>query len=116
MKKLIAQKIGTDVVTGPATNDPGALGRLISNLFTFALLVGGLFLMYHLIMGALNWINSQGEKERVEKARKQLTNALIGFVILMSAWAFYSVVLIDIFGIFQRGPGGQLRFTLPSLF
>jgi Fe2+ transport system protein B len=74
-------------------------------------------LLFNLLMGSLNWINSQGDKEKIAKAQKQITNAFIGLVLLIIVMALYFTIIVDIFGIFERDPvTNEIKFVLPSLF
>jgi len=72
-------------------------------------------MLFQMIMGAVNWINSEGDKEKLTKAQKQITNALIGFVILFGVWVLFITLTTQIFPIFEQTPTG-LKFNLPSLF
>jgi cytochrome bd-type quinol oxidase subunit 2 len=98
-------------------NSEGALGKLIGNVFSMAVTVGGLFVFFQMVMGALNWINSQGDKEKITKAQKQITNALIGLVLLVMVWVLFFTITGDILGIFERREdGGGWAIVIPSLF
>jgi len=110
---MLIAKLGTG--TG-VISEKGSLGTLIPNLFTIAVTLGAFFVMYQLILGALNWINSAGEKEKVEKARKQMTNAIIGLVILVSIWILFFTIAGNILGIFESDGAGGYRLVLPHLF
>ena len=110
--RLIAN-IGQDVGVGSTSGD---FAGLFANVFTIAAVVGGLFVFFHLIMGALDWINSGGEKEKLEKARKRITSAIIGLVILIAVWILYFTITADILGIFTRDGSGGIQISLPSLF
>jgi hypothetical protein len=56
-----------------------------------------------LIMGAIQWITSGGDKGAVQSAQSKITNAVIGLVILLSLFALLRVIG-DFFGleIFQN--------------
>lgn len=112
---IFLSQLGDNVINGINPSE-GLLANVIKNLLTMVFVAGGLFLVYNLIMGALNWIMSAGEKEKVDKARKQITNALIGFIILMVVWFLFFAITSNIFGIFEAGPNGSLKLKLPSLF
>ena len=51
-----------------------------------------------LLMGAFQWIMAGGDKEGIEKAKKRITNSLIGLAIGFSVYAI-SVLLSTIFGV-----------------
>lgn len=67
------------------------LNNLVSLLFIICLVA----VIIMILWGALDWILSAGEKEKVAAAQKKITSALVGFVVL----ALSTAVLI-IFGQF----------------
>lgn len=89
----------------------GVIGVLINLVFV----AGGMLVLYHLVIGALNWINSEGDKERLAKAQKTITNAVIGFFVLIMVWALFFLITTNILGIFEQTSTG-FQIKLPSLF
>ncbi len=59
------------------------------NLLLTASALGGFI---YLLIGALQWITAGGDKEGVEKARKKITQALVGLAIVFSIYAAGSLV------------------------
>lgn len=59
------------------------------NLLLIASALGGFF---YLLLGAVQWITAGGDKESVEKARKKITQALVGLIIVFSIYATGSLV------------------------
>jgi len=60
--------------------------------------IGVLVFFFIMIMGAIQWITSGGDKAAVEGARGKITNAIVGVVILLSLFALLKVIE-DFFGI-----------------
>lgn len=85
----------------------GYLALLVKNLLTLFLIVTGVIALFMLIIGGLRWILSSGDKAQLEGARSQITQALIGLVIVFSAFAIIKLVG-SFFGIelltFDLGP------------
>ncbi|MDP2736299.1 MAG: Ig-like domain-containing protein, partial [bacterium] len=56
------------------------------------------------------WMTSEGNEEKIEQAKKTLTNAVIGLIIILSAFAIASFVLNSLLGAVPGGgtssPGG----------
>lgn len=69
----------------------GFLPALVSLLF----IIGVTVFLIMLILGAIQWITSSGDKGQVENARNRVTNALVGLFILLSIFAI--VNLIELF-------------------
>lgn len=70
--------------------------------------IGGIITLFILLIGAVEYITSGGDKEAVEKARKKITTALIGLVILFSVYAIVKIVG-DLFGI------NLLQFSIQNI-
>lgn len=112
MQTKLMAKLGEG--TGVASTE-GSLGNLFGTAFSTIVTVGALFMFFQLVIGALNWINSQGDKERIQKSQKQITNAIIGLVILVMVWVLFFTITGDIFGIFEK-EGDGWKLVIPYLF
>ena len=84
-------------------------GNLARNVITIVFIVAAIMTLFYLILGAINWISSGGDKGKVEDARNKITSAVIGLLILAAAWAIYQLVITIAFG---TGTGG---ITIPHL-
>ncbi|RJR26048.1 hypothetical protein C4578_00200 [Candidatus Microgenomates bacterium] len=82
--------------------------QLVSTLIGLGFVVGVIVFVFLLIVGAIRWITSSGDKAATEGARKQITNAFIGLVLLFSVFAIIRLVE-TIFGI------NILELTIPTL-
>lgn len=99
MNKILAQGVDEKIDTPDFLGDPArlSLGNILGWALRMVFVAAGLFVFYHLIFGALEWIQSGGDKEKVEKARKRITTAVTGLVILFIVIG--AIVLIEqIFG------------------
>lgn len=66
--------------------------RLIPSLLGVAFIVGALIFVFNLVIGAIQWISSGGEKEAVGQSRKRISNALIGLVVLLAVFAIIKII------------------------
>jgi hypothetical protein len=82
-------------------------GGIVSALIRIVLIIAALVFFFILVIGGIRWIMSGGDKAGTEAARAQITNALVGLVIVFAAWAIIQMLEI-FFGI------DLLEFTLPS--
>lgn len=71
---------------------------MISWAINIILVVAGLVFFFMLILGGIRWILSGGDKGSTEQARNQVTSALIGLVVVFSAWAL-AALLGNVFGV-----------------
>lgn len=86
---------------GGSTDLIQIIGRIIN---IFLGLLGVIFLVLLLYAGYL-WMTSAGDPEKVKKAQQTIKNAIIGLVIIASAWAIVSFILNALIGATQPGGG-----------
>lgn len=72
--------------------------NLISSLIKLLLIVAAVVFFFMLVIGGIKWILSGGDKAKTEEARNQITAALVGLVIVFSAWAIAQLITA-LFGI-----------------
>jgi len=81
---------------------------VIGGLVSLVLVLAALVFFFMFVMGGIKWIMSEGDKTKLDTARQQITNSLIGLAIIFVAWAI--IVLIDtLFGV------NLTNIDLPSL-
>ena len=68
------------------------LGKLLSNLLGIALIASGIMLLGYLMYGGIRHMNAGGDIDKMEEGRKAMTNALIGFVLVISTYAIMKVI------------------------
>ncbi len=68
------------------------ISKFLNNLISLIYIIAAVVFIFMIIWGALEWILSGGDKEKVGNAQKRLTNALIGMVLLGVAFAIIKVV------------------------
>lgn len=96
----LAQKGGERA--GSAAGRPGAItqpqgystdiGVFIGWVLTVVMVIAILLVLLYLVLGGIEWITSGGEKGKTEAARNKITAAVIGIIILASAYALASFV------------------------
>ncbi len=83
-------------------------GNLISTGINLLLIGAALLSFIFLLVGGVQWILAGGDKEGTDKARKKITNALIGLAIVFSAYAI-AFIIQALFGI------NIFQFTLKKI-
>lgn len=66
--------------------------QVISNILGVMTIVAGLWFLFRLIIGAYAYMSAGGEAQKIQDATKQITNALIGLIIVVLAYAFLSLI------------------------
>lgn len=64
----------------------------IPNLLTLGLIIGVLFFLFVFLIGGIQWITSGGDKNALEEAKRKITNAFVGLVILFSVFAILRLI------------------------
>jgi FtsH-binding integral membrane protein len=105
------------VDTGILGFDPArlTLGRILSWAIKLFFIIAGLTALFFLLLGALAWITSGGDKDNVEKARSKLTAAVIGVVLIVVVLAII-VTLEQVVFASKICFGLSCDINLPSIF
>ena len=84
----LAPNLSPKTEAGGVTIFNGVVGVVINVLF-----VGGTILFFFfLMMGAIQWIMSGGDKAGIEKARGMVTNPIVGLLVLFSVYAIIKLI------------------------
>jgi hypothetical protein len=68
------------------------LNTFLSTFIGFLTTLAGLMFLVYFIFAALSWITAGGEKGKVETARQQMTNAALGLIVVIAAYAISGIV------------------------
>jgi len=106
LKKLLSATFNIDGIKGPIPSQddfghgtkPEVFVNTINVIVYAGTVIAGIVLLAMLIMGGITYISSAGDEKMVTKAKKQITDALIGFVIVVMAWWVVAIVGV-VFGI-----------------
>jgi hypothetical protein len=83
------QGAGYDVSANPNTGLATVAGRVV-NIFLSLL---GIIFVCLVIYGGFLWMTAAGNEDQVEKAKKIISQSVIGLVIILSAWAIYTFII-----------------------
>ena len=101
MNKLIAQvtldiagEAQTQGLYGADTisNEDGGFGLWFGNILGVVMVLGAIACLGLIIWGAILWITSGGDKNKVEEARNKISTAIIGLIILATTIAIFNLV------------------------
>ncbi len=95
---------------------PTLVGNLITFLFKGFFLISGLSILVYMLWGAFDYINSGGDKDKLNKARDKIVHALIGFVVLFVALSIYGYIAGNMLGLIRRNPAtGGWSIEIPRI-
>ena len=90
---LLAQKLD-DIQTGALGNSiPTDIAGLIGRTLPYIFGAAGIALLIYLILGGFQMMTSRGDPKAAQSAQAKITNALIGFVIIIIAF-----FIVQLFG------------------
>ena len=67
------------------------LGRIINGALTML----GIIFVILIILAGYNWMTAAGDEAKVTKAKETIRRAIIGFIIVSSAYAIYNYVFVN---------------------
>lgn len=77
----------------PAFRNPNnTVGNFVASGLQIAVIFALLAVLIFIVWGAFDWVTSGGDKEKISGARKKITNAIIGLVLI--ALAGFIVTLV----------------------
>ena len=122
--KLLTQDPSIGAIFGTIVPPPGSLGgdpiAAISKIGSVALqiivIIAAFMSLIYMLWGALDWITSGGEKEKLTKAQNKIVNAVIGLIVLIVVFSLFTLVTGQILGnkIIDTSGGGW-RLIIPTI-
>lgn len=87
----------TDITSHGCVRDQGVpsllcLIPLFQNIVTAALLFSGIVALFFVIFAGFKYVQSGGDQKQVESARKTLTFAIIGLVLILMSFFIMNVI------------------------
>lgn len=101
MNNILAQnldQIQSGAFPGTAALSGMSIGGIIGNVLPYVFAAAGIALLVYLILGGLQMMLSQGDPKAIQGAQAKITNALIGFVIIIFAFTI-TQLFGQVFGI-----------------
>ena len=91
--------------TAAATEAGTTIGIMlfISMLVKFALIVAGIWAMINIFLAAYTYFNGKGDPATYQKTAQQVTNTVMGLVLLMSLYT-----IVAVFGLIFFGDAGYI--------
>jgi len=71
---------------------------LISSAVNLLLIAASVLFVFNFLVGGIKFMLSSGNKEKLDTAKRQIINAILGIVIIFSSWALLGFVG-DFFGV-----------------
>jgi len=77
---------------GSASTALNRFETVISIVVGSITVVGGIWFIFQIVTGAVQWISAGADKDGVQRAQKKFINAVIGLTVLVFSYALIGVV------------------------
>ncbi|KKQ95515.1 MAG: hypothetical protein A3C27_03230 [Candidatus Levybacteria bacterium RIFCSPHIGHO2_02_FULL_39_36] len=88
---------GTPVVIQPPPGIPSgpqfSIGNIASVFIALALVVGIFLSLGYLLYGGFYWVQSGGDKQKLDKARRTIIYSIVGLIIMSLALVIVNVIV-----------------------
>ena len=93
-----------DAAISLSSTDPRII---ITRIINIVLLFLGVIAVALIIYAGFIWMTSGGNEDKIDQAKKILRNAVIGLVIVLSAWGIATFILTKLMGALNSGGNGN---------
>ena len=105
MNKLLALTIGEQEIEAPVGIPQGGFDTaqgIFQNTVTLLFVVAIILALFFMIWGGIRWLTSQGDKAKVDTARKTIVFAILGLILLFLSY-FIINLITDFFAVPRVG-------------
>jgi hypothetical protein len=85
-------------IKAPGCGGGSTLEQIVSGAMNIVFFISFIITLFMLVWGGLKWVLAQGEKEGITKAREQVTNSLIGLVVILASYVLLNLALQLVLG------------------
>jgi hypothetical protein len=89
-------------VGGMPQGGPDTVANIVKLGLNLLILAAVILSLFYLVWGGVNWLMSEGDKQRVNQARQKIVFAILGLAVV-----FVSFLLINVFYWFFLGKGAH---------
>ena len=90
------------------------VGTLMSNSLGIAIIIAAILALAYLVWGAIDWITSTGDQEKLKSAKNKITHAVIGLAIMAAVWLVWRLAIYFlVIGVIKQG---QVDFDLKNMY
>lgn len=90
---LAASALTIENVGGTLTLGSADLKQTVLNIITFVLGLLGLIAVIMILYGGFIWLTAGGNEDKVDTAKKIISSAAVGLVVILISWAIVNFVV-----------------------
>lgn len=95
MRTELALTINGTEITAPGSIPEGGLDTaqgITQNVIMLLFIIAIILTLFFMIWGGIKWLTSQGDKTKVDSARKTIVYSIIGLVVVFLSYFIISIV------------------------
>lgn len=89
------------------------LEMIISNVIGVLTIVAGLYFLINFAIAAINWLGAGGDSGKVQKARDNIVQSIVGLLIVVAAYAIVGLIG-SLLGLDILNPGQLIENLAPT--
>lgn len=78
--------------TSPDPTGTVGISKFLTNLVSLIYILAAIVFIFMILWGAFDWMTSEGDKEKIARARDKIINALIGILLFAAAYAIIQIL------------------------
>lgn len=79
-------------------NDPSGLILFLNNVLKLLFTIGGILVLFNLIVAGFQFLNAQGDPKAIEQAWNKIWQSLVGLLIIVSSFLIAGLAGLILFG------------------
>jgi hypothetical protein len=87
--------------------------HFVSQILGILTLLAGLLFIFYFVLGAFRWISAGGDSGNTQKARDQMTQAVIGMILVVASYSIIGLVG-NLFGFNILSPAAEIINLTPT--
>ena len=108
-KGTIENPLAGELGKGGTSAGTTIIGNILVSVLNVMIIAGAIMLLIMIIWSGIAWTTSGSDKERLQGAKQRLTNAIVGFIVLICVFAIANFIG----SIFGLGWFQDLKIPLP---
>jgi len=69
-----------------------SFSKIVGGTVSLLVIIGIIFFVLTIILGGIKWIGSSGDEKKLAVARNQITNAIIGLIVVIGVFAIVKLI------------------------
>ncbi|MEK7616566.1 MAG: pilin [Patescibacteria group bacterium] len=78
--------------TAPDPSGTAGISQFLTNLVRLIYVIAAIVFIFMILWGAFDWMTSEGDKEKIARARDKIINAVVGILLFAAAYAIIQIL------------------------